>query len=287
MANWDESEHPRHPRGSERGGRFANQTGWAMRISDQIGDLRGEDRWKPGEWRLLTDLEWFDDTRELLRPTVAKYFSGVQLEAQLDKMVEGAPSPVATYANGPHRIKVLTRDDWPIPEILQEVDRLIDYMPPPKLLNLNLIKPSDLSDPDSDGESLMGDGLIRLSSKVLREVGYVDDFMSQAQQVPYWRYALVHEWGHAVDEQGRRASGTTVANSTDDQFRVVQMERTGRGRLWSGDDGFGGRLDLSTYGRTNPDEGVAEAFAEWYLSGGKTTNEAARDYADYYEWPVP
>jgi hypothetical protein len=40
-------------------------------------------------------------------------------------------------------------------------------------------------------------------------------------------------------------------------------------------------------GRNNqntPAEGYAEAFAEWSLTDGKTTNKAAQEYAKRFKW---
>ena len=44
---------------------------------------------------------------------------------------------------------------------------------------------------------------------------------------------------------------------------------------------------LSEYGKSNPHEAYAECFAEWTLTGGKTTNPIARTYADRFHWDKP
>lgn len=76
--------------------------------------------------------------------------------------------------------------------------------------------------------------------------------------VPRWLYVLAHEWGHVSDTS------------------------LGEHREWAlwWDLGY----QLSAYGQTGPAEGYAEAFAEWILTQGRTSNPAARVYADRYSW---
>lgn len=85
--------------------------------------------------------------------------------------------------------------------------------------------------------------------------------MPVALTVPNWRYVLTHEYGHAFT--ARR-----------DERKVIKTWRE-----------YGG--DLSGYGQTSPFEGYAEAFAEWYLSVGRTDNEAALAYARVFGWRIP
>ena len=58
-----------------------------------------------------------------------------------------------------------------------------------------------------------------------------------------------------------------------------------RPKAWSNTTWTGG-VRLSEYGRTNHLEGYAEAYAEWSLTGGKSTNAAASMYAETLGWKV-
>ena len=73
-----------------------------------------------------------------------------------------------------------------------------------------------------------------------------------------WRYTLAHEFGHAITPWNRMRSIT---------------------REWSAVGFY-----FSHYGQSDPAEGFAEAFAEFYLSEGKTINPAARAYAVDFGW---
>jgi hypothetical protein len=44
---------------------------------------------------------------------------------------------------------------------------------------------------------------------------------------------------------------------------------------------------MSVYGSTAPWEFYAEAFAEWTLTGGRTSNPAAVMMADVMKWGTP
>ena len=78
-------------------------------------------------------------------------------------------------------------------------------------------------------------------------------------------YVITHEYGHV-----RAAVGD------DPRAEVKRIGGAIANRGWMG---------MSTYGQTNQAESHAEAFAEWTLSGGKTTNQAARLYARDLRWP--
>lgn len=74
-------------------------------------------------------------------------------------------------------------------------------------------------------------------------------------------YVATHEYGHAH------------ANSlTNEDRRSLDI-------MWSKHRG-----GLSAYGRTMPEEAYAEAFAEWHVTNGSTTNADVRAYAEEYGW---
>ncbi len=80
-------------------------------------------------------------------------------------------------------------------------------------------------------------------------------------------YTMTHEYGHSKYFQ-----------STDMKTQVrLGVEVFKRPDVKSA---------LSEYGRTNHLEGYAEAYAEWSLTGGKSTNKAVATYAETFSWEV-
>lgn len=73
-------------------------------------------------------------------------------------------------------------------------------------------------------------------------------------------YVYTHEFGHQYDANNRRNGGRAM-------YENPEIKKT-----------------LSTYGKTIPEEGYAEAFAEWHMSKGQTDNPAARAYAKQEKW---
>lgn len=88
--------------------------------------------------------------------------------------------------------------------------------------------------------------------------GNGDGAMPVAATTPPWLYTLVHEYGHASD--------TDLGGFGE----MLEWMSLGAG--------------LSVYGQTGPAEGYAEAFAEWILTQGRTSNPAARGYAEAHHW---
>lgn len=88
------------------------------------------------------------------------------------------------------------------------------------------------------------------------------------------RYLISHEYGHTMDNLRSGSSGTSPsmrAAYSDIMKRHKAGEATG----------------LSEYGRSQPAEAYAETFAEWHMSGGKTTSPAAQHFARLYGWNTP
>jgi hypothetical protein len=90
--------------------------------------------------------------------------------------------------------------------------------------------------------------------------------MPVSKNVPSALYVLAHEWGHAFPEKGD-ARNTHVHK---DAVKAGGMTRYGK----EGGNGEEGHAS----------EGYAEAFAEWSLTDGQTTNEAAQEYARRFHW---
>jgi hypothetical protein len=92
-----------------------------------------------------------------------------------------------------------------------------------------------------------------------REEGYS---MPSAQTVSQVKYVVTHEYGHVTDKRSNRQIG-------DDYYALRDN---------------GGMDALSTYGRFNDYEHLAESWAEWSLTGGSTTNPASTYFAGRYNW---
>lgn len=91
----------------------------------------------------------------------------------------------------------------------------------------------------------------------------VSNLMPGAKNTSKNHYILTHEYGHKVDmATGMRSAG-------------------GEKGLWADVDVQDG---LSEYGNSIPEEGYAEAFAEWHVTQGKTDNFAAKTYAYNEGW---
>ncbi len=74
-------------------------------------------------------------------------------------------------------------------------------------------------------------------------------------------YFMAHEYGHVL-------TMTDMSHIAD------------RGRLWERWQGD----KLSEYATKNEFEAAAEAFAEWFLSEGKTTNKMVLEYQKVFKW---
>lgn len=110
-----------------------------------------------------------------------------------------------------------------------------------------------------DGATLQGSRIISLNERLWTEprnngVGN----MPISYSTPRWLYVLTHEFGHASDE--------TILSYPE--FLTFLQFASG----------------LSGYGQSEPAEGYAEAFAEWVLTQGRTTNRASWAYAKRFGW---
>ena len=88
--------------------------------------------------------------------------------------------------------------------------------------------------------------------------------------------------GTESDERERVLSRSAVAYFATHEYGHLlgyRQSDSSKGVLWQNNVG-----NLSRYGATGPEEGVAEAYAEWRLSGGRSRNMAAMSYAAFYGW---
>jgi hypothetical protein len=74
------------------------------------------------------------------------------------------------------------------------------------------------------------------------------------------QYVYTHEFGHQFDANNKRSGGRGM-------YENPEIKK-----------------QLSDYGKSIPEEGYAEAFAEWHVTEGKTTNPAAIAYAKHEGW---
>jgi hypothetical protein len=75
-------------------------------------------------------------------------------------------------------------------------------------------------------------------------------------------FSMTHEYGHMRDDR-------TDEQRAEDDVAIKNVS------------------GMSEYGNTNINEAYAEAYAEWILSYGTTTNDAALYFANKYGWPIP
>jgi hypothetical protein len=277
--DWDEAGHPRHPSGSSRGGRFRrgsssmyrvlNDTSdWAQRLAGQMV----EPGYRPGAWQPVTPArhrgEWIEEVTDALRQDGMR--SG-EARSMASEWWDDYEPPTAVYANGPHRVILNTANDrvaQRVPEMLEQLDDLYTRFPGSGPVRLAVAAKSDLD----GGLALHPSSVFYLSEDAF------DDWteerlgvaMPAARQAERWRYILAHEWGHVADP-------TDLSNPDSSSYR--------RAAAVHGDN-IGA---LSPYGQSNETssavaEGRAEAFAEWYLTRGRTGNRAAQGYAAAYGW---
>lgn len=134
-----------------------------------------------------------------------------------------------------------------------------------------LVVESFAGDPDVIGRGMQGEPGLYLTTALVREAStweglfrqgtwIPDDFMPVWQSVTPLEYTVAHEWGHTWDQ------------------------RFGEDVLWREPD-FPVRFmpEMVPYGFTEG-EAYAEAFAEWFLTEGQTSNGAAKWYARKHGW---
>lgn len=113
----------------------------------------------------------------------------------------------------------------------------------------------------SDGATLPDTGEIKLARNIWGRGSESDPgwFMPVADRVPYWLYVIAHEYGHLATQ------------FTNDEW--LTWIRT--------------LPHFSEYGQTQTAEGVAEAFAQYELTGGITRQIAAHAMARTDHWEKP
>lgn len=272
--SWDESDHPRHPRGSGRdSGRFrqgglssvyrsvhAVDTGWAEKLSQRIDGQTGSGT----TWSMMTPAayrgEWYREmSAELRRQGTPQW----QIAGVLAQLEADAPAPEMVYRNGPHRVVIETDRDLP-DGFLDMVGDLQRRFPGRGPSTITLLDRRAM--PNERGLTLFPSSIIFIRDDNLdgwdprsREIAMP---VARGPGAPeQWRYVLAHEWGHAI----------TPSNVLDKPRKSERMHEANR-------------RHFGEYGAHSAIEAIGESFAEWYLTNGKTGNPGARAYARWLGW---
>lgn len=187
--------------------------------------------------------------------------------------------PQIVYANGPHRVIVSTNKRFDHQSLLDEVDGLVQANPPRHDGHFRLaITPHDqMLNPAAFGETYRGENAVRISERAVEPNEIPYHFtpgkmpVAQAHQHSPLTYILAHEYGHVLDIR-------------DSEHAPWASDSAGEDMYW--------RMlgDIPQYAQTSEHhygEAFAEMFAEWWLSGGTTSNQAAHVYAKRFGWKLP
>jgi hypothetical protein len=231
--------------------------------------------YKPGQWRSITLKDEIDDLAKQLDEAA----SPEKRKAQTEKLGPDWASQVANmllqgvddkgdvrYQNDTHRVYFsgsLTRAEQK--RFLEHVDFLQTNFPVGRGVNMHIsVGPSSQFGKGVGGETTLGTGSMFINEDVVKRDKWPAG-MPASKNVDAALYVLAHEWGHSV--------------STPDEAREKHVHNQAVIA--------GGMSRYGTYGVTgvrNPAEGFAEAFAEWALTKGKTTNPATLEYAKHFGW---
>jgi hypothetical protein len=258
---WREEVHRR-----DRRGRFADVAAAGNVAVSRRAPLAGAIDVTGGGWR-------YRDRRGMARDLIAEWtrLAGRRLDPE-----ERAELLQQLLPPGGHRadlskgeISIFARTPKIRREHLEHTARVVDRLqarwPIAGPVYINLDRHESLQDPQSSAETVRGRGHIRLSERVFTQPqdASTEHLMPSRLHADRASYVLVHEWAHARDDE------------PPDSSRKWQMyiEHAVPG--------------LSLYALHSPAEAKAEAFAEWVLTGGRTSNEHVRSYARTYRWEAP
>ncbi|MCG5459628.1 phage portal protein [Micromonospora sp. PSH03] len=175
------------------------------------------------------------------------------------------PDGTVVHVNGDVRVvnRAGKASDEAVKEAMTELEKLAKTQPLPRGVVVSFSE-TKLTNADAITD---GNGNIVLSSALDNTDPYGEFgqayLMPSAADGSKIRYVMAHEYGHAL------------MHSTDPPRSTVKE--------YARDNGD----SLSEYGLSDHKEAYAEAFAEWYLSGGTTDNEAAQNYAKGFGWKKP
>jgi hypothetical protein len=84
--------------------------------------------------------------------------------------------------------------------------------------------------------------------------------MPVCMDVPVWKYTMAHEWGHMFDNR----------SYMEQQDQYISPKAKAK--------------NMSAYGRSSPREAYAEAFAQYFLTGGSIKLSTVKWYAEQNAW---
>lgn len=242
-------------------------------VAPKVLPERDTEGYQPGNW-----VQEFGNEREI-RTIMASIDANVPDEKRAAQEAEKGPGWIrqlaeqlvggleddgtVTYSNGPHQVLFagkLARERHA--EFLGYVDRLQDNFPTGRHMRIRVAASSEFGQ-GVGGETTLGTGSMYINENVLERDTWGG--MPVSNNVSSGLYVLAHEWGHSL---------STVDEAREKHVHDHAIEAGG----------------LTRYGRTGADgvrapaEGYAEAFAEWALTDGNTTNPAALVYAERFKW---
>jgi len=252
--HWDARLHPRDPNTGEFTDHWVDKVSATLPGTGRDGLLRWEKVDAKSEWNAHL---------KRVAATLAPSMSGPDLYAYLASAKDMDP-PREIWASGPHRVYVSTPREVPVREVLAQIANLHQANPSREPIRLTIQPPYQMFDKRASGETIRGTGMIWIADDAWEHDPSPHAFMPIRLETAWPEYVIAHEWGHAIDYDDRPGGDTM----TQDRLHGMMTD----------EDAFG------EYGAKNQIEGHAEAFAEWYLSGGDTDNQAAISYADMYGW---
>lgn len=269
---------------------------------------------KPGQWSSTSrdaerKLDFERSKPALIEGARKAGYSEAEIEAELARMERGVSGIFPgdpgerVYRNGPHQIIISGKAKVPeedLAALQAHIDKLLTDYPPTKPMKVEILSQPEMRERWGKGGTpfgftQVGEGgkLAPVSTVVLNDVtftrsggmggtratvtyeGGVDFKMPSARKVPHYIYTMTHEFGHTRDYRGE-----------DGHHFAGHHDKLQDGHDHNHDDDIlhqhGGHI--SGYGRTNPAESYAEAFAEWVNTDGKTDNPAVRAYAERFDW---
>jgi hypothetical protein len=155
--------------------------------------------------------------------------------------------------------------------IIQAIDDIMQRMP-----NTHLVAGIqrytwlyyDMKEAGTYGATSLRGYTISLNSAELRKARWSAKdrsyFMPSAADVDRIAYTIAHEYGHTLEWH------LPTENSPRMAANRVKMD--------------GHSTAVSEYGMESEHEAFAEMFAEWYLTGGKSTNPAVVEFAKRFGW---
>ncbi|XVU22529.1 phage portal protein [Actinoplanes sp. CA-054009] len=210
--------------------------------------------WRPGDIRAHRSRTELRIRRVTDDPVEIRDMLDVVASPGHEVHVRGDTS-VSFRSDGPLTVQERQRLLWDVEEIQDRFPHDRDH------LLISVVPSSEMPLGNESGVSSREMGIVLISEDAWSGPGNPARLMpSRRLTQRRSKYTLAHEYGHILD-------GTSDARSAELASEI-------------GDAG------MSPYGLKSPRERTAEAFAEWYLSKGRTGNEASIRYARELGWPA-